>query len=309
MSCKLHEVTDDRADPAPGIITLLQRFLTDYTQDVIGDHSQFKHQLVAVKFPGWQPFNIHVRLDLAMVLLALSMSMIQIDDFLIRQGKVRPVCAKPNVRNKKELPVLVNGAFDDLINRTDTDCLFRFVRQGVCHISECLPNIDRLSVPWSLNVRAAVPYGFQPFLPAFLPRVALDNEGDIVVSAAPLHKDAYVFRRIIAGDKPDEQRLVCKLPAEGDGFTKKIRCLFLAVLLSNAKFRVDEITFGPYIGHDRCKAVESFVCAGDTFLFRLRIVKWRNIDIHRHISVFKRGGFDLHFAQQIYICLQDVPVE
>lgn len=37
-------------------------------------------------------FNIHVRLDLAMVLLALPVGVIEINDFLVQQGKVRPQC-------------------------------------------------------------------------------------------------------------------------------------------------------------------------------------------------------------------------
>lgn len=132
MTCKLHEATDDRADPAPvhlllpGIILLLQRFLTDYTQDTISDHSQF--QLVAIKFTKRQPYNIHVHLDLIMVLLALSMSMIQINDFLIRQGKACPICAKLNLQNNEELLVLVKSALNDLVNRPDANGLFGFVQ-------------------------------------------------------------------------------------------------------------------------------------------------------------------------------------
>ena len=85
MACKLYEVIDDCTDPAaayflpPRVLSFFQRFLTNDPQDIIGDHSQFKHQLVTFKFSGWQPFHIHVCLDLTVVLLTLSMSMVEID--------------------------------------------------------------------------------------------------------------------------------------------------------------------------------------------------------------------------------------
>ena len=63
-----------------------------------------------------------------MILLAFSMGMIEINDFLICQGKVCPVCAKFSVRNKEKLPVPVHGTLGNLIYYPDTNGLFRFIR-------------------------------------------------------------------------------------------------------------------------------------------------------------------------------------
>ncbi len=76
MTSKLYEVADNRTDPTPvyflpfWVIPFFQGFLTNNPQDIIGNHCQFQHQLVAFKFPGWQSFNIHICLDLAVILLA-----------------------------------------------------------------------------------------------------------------------------------------------------------------------------------------------------------------------------------------------
>ena len=86
MARKLHKITDDSANPTTTdflplrVISFFQRLLTDDPQDVIGDHSEFKYKFVAVKLSGWQPFNIHICLDLAVILLTLSMSVVEIYD-------------------------------------------------------------------------------------------------------------------------------------------------------------------------------------------------------------------------------------
>ncbi len=81
------------------------------------------------------------------------------------------------------------------------------------------------------------------------------------------------------------------------------------MLLPSTQLCIDKVTFCPYIGHDWRIAVESFICAGNALFFRLRIVKRRHIYIHRYVSVFECGRFDLHFVEQIDIRLQDVTAQ
>lgn len=71
----------------------------------------------------------------------------------------------------------------------------------------------RFSLPRLIDVRAAIPYGFQSFLLTLLPRIALDDEGNIIILIAFFHENAYVFRCVIAEVEPNEQGLIGKLPA------------------------------------------------------------------------------------------------
>ena len=89
MPCKLHKVADNctespAANPLLGrVIPLLKGLLPNNAQDVISDNSKFQYKFVAVKLSGWEPFNIHVCLDLAVILFAFTMRMIEINDLLI----------------------------------------------------------------------------------------------------------------------------------------------------------------------------------------------------------------------------------
>ncbi len=67
--------------------------------------------------------------------------------------------------------------------------------------------------PAAYRCCAAVPYGFQSFLLTLLPRIALDDEGNIIILIAFFHENAYVFRCVIAEVEPNEQGLIGKLPA------------------------------------------------------------------------------------------------
>ncbi len=161
----------------------------------------------------------------------------------------------------KYLPMFVNCPFRNLINGADASRFFRFIRQGIRHIAECLSDINSLPVTRPLDVCAAALYGIQPFLPAFFARVPFYDEGYIVVFIAFLHKNADVFRSVIPGVKADEQRLVRQLAAEGGGFPQKIWRFFLAVLFPGAQLKVYKAAFCPDIGHDRRIAVKPFVSA------------------------------------------------
>ena len=90
MPCELHKITDYRAYSTPlnllscRRILFLQGFLPNNAQYIVGDHCQLQHEFIAVKLTGWKSFNIHIRLDFTVVLFAFSMSVIEVDDLLIR---------------------------------------------------------------------------------------------------------------------------------------------------------------------------------------------------------------------------------
>ncbi len=89
----------------------------------------------------------------------------------IRQGKICPKSVQFNVRDKEQLPIFVNGPFRDIINRTDPNCFFAVVWQGIGSIPKSLSDINCLAVTRLLDICAAALYGVQLFLLAFLARV------------------------------------------------------------------------------------------------------------------------------------------
>lgn len=96
-------------------------FLSDHSQDVIGQDCQFQYQFVGLKFAGWQPLHIHIRLDLAVELFTFAVGMIQAYDFAVRHPKVCPPGIDLCVAFQKELPIFINGTVYDLITGTQGD--------------------------------------------------------------------------------------------------------------------------------------------------------------------------------------------
>ena len=120
MSRKLHKITDHRTYSSAmyflpaGSILLFQRFLPYDSKDIICDHCQLQHQFVALKLSRRESFNIHVRLDFTVILLTFSVGMVKINDCIVWQGRVCPVCAQFYIGYDKILPISVNGSFRDL---------------------------------------------------------------------------------------------------------------------------------------------------------------------------------------------------
>ena len=67
-----------------------ERFLTNHSQNVVGQDCQLQYKLIGVKLTGRKAFYIHIRLDLAVVLLTLTMFMVKPDHIVIRLTEVCP---------------------------------------------------------------------------------------------------------------------------------------------------------------------------------------------------------------------------
>lgn len=59
-------------------------FLSDNAENVVSKNGKLQDKLVGVKFPGRKPFDIHIRFDLAVVLLTFTMFMVEPDHIVIR---------------------------------------------------------------------------------------------------------------------------------------------------------------------------------------------------------------------------------
>ena len=82
--------------------------------------------------------------------------------------------------------------------------------------------------------------------------------------------------------------------------------MLLAVLLSFPELTIDQIAFRANICHDRCVAVISFISSGDALLFRLGIIKWCDINIHRHIAVWKFSRYNTVFPEHPDVFRKDI---
>ena len=204
------------------------------------------------------------------------------------------------------LPISVNGSFRDLINCAYSDSFLFVIRKGICHIPEGLSDINSFPITWMLDILAAFPDGFQPFFFTFLSGIPFYDERHIVVFIAFFHKDAYVFRCIVAGIQPDEQWFFRQLSAQFNGLSQEIRSFFLAVLFPNPQFKIDEVSFCADICHNWCISVKTLVGTGYAFLIGFRIVKGGYINIDRNKAVIQGCRLYVHFTQHVDICLLDV---
>ena len=91
MSGDQYQIADHCTDPSAlnfalrfGSAAALERFLSDNAENVVSKNGKLQDKLVGVKFPGRKPFDIHIRFDLAVVLLTFTMFMVEPDHIVIR---------------------------------------------------------------------------------------------------------------------------------------------------------------------------------------------------------------------------------
>ncbi len=82
-----------------------QRLLSDHLEHVICEYNKFNHELIRIEFSGRKPLDIHVSLNLAVVLLAFDVGVITIYDVIIIPFKVCQDGITFNIRNS--LPVIL----------------------------------------------------------------------------------------------------------------------------------------------------------------------------------------------------------
>lgn len=75
VACHHHQILDHCACPAsfyrvPHEMARADALVSNHTQDVISWHRKFQYKLICVELPREEPFQIHICLDLAVILLA-----------------------------------------------------------------------------------------------------------------------------------------------------------------------------------------------------------------------------------------------
>ena len=83
-----HQILNHSPQPAAANLPFCrllvpEGFLTNHPKEVEGDHRQFQYQSIGSKLPGRKTLDIHICLQLAMVLFAFPMGMVRSDDVIV----------------------------------------------------------------------------------------------------------------------------------------------------------------------------------------------------------------------------------
>ena len=118
----LYQIADHSPDPSSSDRVLCGRSmsalygsLSDDTQDIIRKDRQFYDEFIRFEFTGRKSFDIHIGLDLAVVLFTLTVRMIKIDDLIIRLSEIRPPGIYFDISGEQELPVPVDCSFNNFV--------------------------------------------------------------------------------------------------------------------------------------------------------------------------------------------------
>ena len=276
----VHQIQKDAAQPAAtGLFTkspllvgrpmarLAQADLTAQTQGIVGHHAQQQQQGVGGELARRQAFQVQVRLQLGVELLAGAVLAVEPDHVLGRRGQIRPPGLHLDLGDQQHLTVGADRASHDL-----EDDLF----------ADVLPLADqRAGEDLFAGPRTGAPAQgqglLQPDLLRFLAQVALDDEvglgralqllhgGDVVVGAVHAHQ------QLVAGD-------AARLPQR---LSDELRGAFLRMLTALAQLAVDQVPFLTQVGEDRGKAVDLLVGIRHPLFLRVRVVEHRHVDIQR----------------------------
>ena len=131
MPADQDQVADHCTDPSTLYLSFRSRstaalkwLLPDNAENVISKYSEFKNEFIGVKLSRRKPLEIHIRLDLAVILLAFAMLMVELDHLVIRLPEVCPPGIYFDICREQILAILINGALDDFIADTEVDGLF-----------------------------------------------------------------------------------------------------------------------------------------------------------------------------------------
>ena len=258
----LYQIADHSPNPSSSDRVLCGRSmsalygsLSDDTQDIIRKDRQFYDEFIRFEFTGRKSFDIHIGLDLAVVLFTLTVRMIKIDDLIIRLSEIRPPGIYFDISGEQELPVPVDRSFNNFVADPYADSLRISVSFFVGDILPTASDIHGLAFPGVTDILAAPFDLFKPVLFALAaPQVPFDDE-----PGTAFEQDSNVLCCVIAGIQSDQELAVSQFTGQSKGLLEEFRCVFLRMLFSFPEFRVDQEAFCSQIGHHRRVAVKALI--------------------------------------------------
>lgn len=209
-------------------------FLTNHAKDVEGQNGQLQNKFVCVELAGRQAFQIHVRLQLAVILFAFSVCMVVGHNVLVLPVQIGPESIYLDVGNKQELTILIRGSLNDFIDNADCLHLGSSIFTGISDIAPVATNVHGFTVARSRYVLTVFLCKLYPAVLAFPAKIMLDVE-----KAPVLQKNVHVFGCIIAGIQSEKQFFIRHLFAKCNGFAQVLRRTALTVPGAFPKLQVD----------------------------------------------------------------------
>ena len=286
----VHQRQDDRAQPdslrplRAALRLDLERGLTDSSEDIERERRKGEDERVRSVVPARKPLDVHVRLELAVELLARGVVVIEPDDRVRVLGEVRP----PRRRrvSRKQLVVALHALHlpdaeeGPLLRRRRVqvrDDAAEHVNTPVLLVAIGIGRLAMLSVRL-LDPRAHV----------LVPRVALDDEvesagldlpADLVVQVeAGCERVVGVMRGIEA----DEDPAAVDPADEPDASAEEGGELLLRVLVAGPQFVGELIANASERGEDRGEAVDPVVGEADALLSAVVVDEDGHVDVERN---------------------------
>ena len=95
--------------------------IADHTQDIVRVHCKFQDKFICVELSGWEPFQVHIGLDLAVELFAFTMRMIKGNDIMVRKLHIHIPHIYFYICREEMLSMLVDAALGYLIHAADSE--------------------------------------------------------------------------------------------------------------------------------------------------------------------------------------------
>ena len=119
------DVLNHSAKPSPlhralhGDVSHFEAGLSNYSENVVRKLHQFKHKFICIELARGKLFGTKVCFDLAVILLHLTVLVVKLYDIFVRKINTDRVHIAFNLGCQVHLPVVVAGAFGDVIDRAD----------------------------------------------------------------------------------------------------------------------------------------------------------------------------------------------
>ena len=163
-----------------------------------------------------------------MVLLALTMCVIEFNDFMVAFTEICPPGFNLYIGRKEELTFFINCPLGYFITCTKGKVL---LKPFTCYFFPVTSDVNSFPFSRCCYILALRFCNLKPFFPAFLTQIPFDNK-----AASGIYQNGYIINVIITRIKPYQKRFISKLPTQVYCLEKELHSTVLAVFLQLRHF-------------------------------------------------------------------------
>src|SRR5208283_5300752 len=264
--------------------------LSDSAQNIVRQSPKCQDQGIGGEFARWEPFHIHVGLDLSMELLACATPLVKPDYILFGQIKCGPPSFDFNFRPQKTLPAPVNGTLDCPHNPFEPVGLFLV---NLLDIDGEQPNSFSIS---GSSDRALIENPSRPLELVFSSWIPFDDVADFLLARQGNTAIKRIVGRVQAHQKLSGGKAAGFLD---DPLNERDESL-LAMLAALTQFQLQAPPFRAHVPCHGSIPVLPVVDTGHSLLFGLRVVHGKDIAIKGEMPGIERGDGHLGFFQEFH---------